>query len=145
MGGIRNNRRHSPRLSVVMLYILCMFIAALVLSGCSASATSPATAYIQGTVTAGPTCPVETVENPCPPKLVAEREVDLQTRDGSTVATTTTDSTGHYRFTTNAGSYVVHVRIVQGQVGLRQITHGNVTVAAGQTVTLDIQLDTGIR
>jgi hypothetical protein len=145
MGCIRNNPRHSPRLSVVMLYILCMFIAALVLSGCSASATSPATATIQGTVTAGPTCPVETVENPCPPKLVAGREVDLQTQDGSTVATTTTDSAGHYRFTTNAGSYVVHVRIVQGQVGLRQLTAGDVTVVAGQTITLDIELETGIR
>lgn len=145
MRDICGSERHFPRLSILALCMLCAVCFILTLAGCGGNATDAALATIQGTVTAGPTCPVENVENPCPPKAIADREVDLQRQDGSTVATTTTDSAGHYRFSTDAGSYVVHVRIVQGEVGLRQITVGNVTAAAGQTVTLDISLDTGIR
>src|SRR5579884_2218251 len=126
------------------LIALCALVTALVLTGCGAG-DHPASATIQGTVTAGPTCPVETVENPCPPKPVADREVDLQAQGGSVVATATTDANGHYHFAAQPGSYVVQVQIVQGGVGMRQLTPGNVTVAAGQTVTLDITLDTGIR
>jgi hypothetical protein len=138
------SERHIPRLSTLALCMLCSLCFVLALTGCGGGA-DPALATIQGTVTSGPTCPVESVENPCPPRPVADREVDLQTQAGSTAAKTTTDTAGHYRFNTDAGSYVVYVRIVQGEVGMRQITSGNVTVAAGQTVTLDIVLDTGIR
>jgi hypothetical protein len=44
-----------------------------------------------------------------------------------------------------AGPYVVHVVIVRGQLGLRQLSPANVTVRAGKTISVTITLDTGIR
>lgn len=126
----------------VLIGLLCILLA---LEACGGNATTPATATIQGTVTAGPTCPVETPEGSCAPRPVSDRKVDLNTKAGAIVETTKTDSAGHYRFLTDPGSYVVHVQIVQGEIGMRQTTPGDVTVGAGQTITLDILLDTGLR
>lgn len=147
--------RPASRCAHIPLCLLGTFgivLALLALAACGqltnagdTSGTTGATGTIQGTVTAGPTCPVQTVENPCPDKPVPDREVDVQTPAGAVVASTKTDANGHYSVAVPPGSYVVHVVIVQGQAGIRQNTPGNVTVAAGQTVTLNIVLDTGIR
>ncbi|HEX6819728.1 MAG TPA: carboxypeptidase-like regulatory domain-containing protein [Ktedonobacterales bacterium] len=84
-------------------------------------------------------------EHPCPPMAVTNRAVELQTTTDATIETTKTDSTGHYRFLVDPGSYIVHVQIEQGEVGMRQVTPGEVSVGPGEKVTLDISLDTGIR
>ena len=111
----------------------------------STSTFSGPTGTIAGDVVAGPTCPVEQAEHPCPPAVVKNREVDIQTPAGRTVATTTTDATGHFSVDVPPGQYVVHVKIEQGQVGMRQTTPGDVTVSVNQTSTVHIGLDTGIR
>jgi hypothetical protein len=111
----------------------------------SISTFSGPTGIIAGDVVAGPTCPVEQVENPCPPAVVTNREVDIQTPGGRTIATTKTDAKGHFSVAVPPGQYVVHVKIVQGQVGMRQTTPGDVTVIVNQTSTVHIELDTGIR
>lgn len=133
------------RRMTMFLLVVGLVTVLLAFAACSGGATMPALGTVQGTVTAGPTCPVESVEHPCPPKPVAEREVDLLTAAGATVATNKTDAAGHYRLDALPGSYIVRVKIEQGQIGMRQITPGNVTISPHQTVTLDIQLDTGIR
>src|SRR5260221_8130722 len=50
----------------------------------SATGTLPSgpTGTIAGDVVAGPTCPVEQAENPCPPAVVKNREVDIHTHAG---------------------------------------------------------------
>jgi hypothetical protein len=100
---------------------------------------------LTGDVQASPTCPVEHVGQTCPPAPVPNRQVQILDGSGSVVAKTTTDKTGHFSVYLAAGAYVVKVAIVQGQVGILQISPGNVTIVAGQTTTVTIEMDTGIR
>jgi hypothetical protein len=91
-------------------------------------------------VTAGPTCPVERPDQPCPPKPVSGTVTALQ--NGVTVTSTVTDGAGHYALNLNAGTYSIVVDT--GSVFPRCPT-SNVTVAAGQRTHADIGCDTGIR
>jgi len=116
---------------------------ALLVAACGQGAGPHGT--ITGDVVAGPTCPVERPENPCPPKPVPDRRVDIQARDGATVASTTTDANGHFSVDVSPGAYVVHVTAGPGMLGIRQSTPGYVTVEAGKTDYIKIELDTGIR
>jgi hypothetical protein len=100
---------------------------------------------ISGSVVAGPTCPVQTAEDPCPPKPVPGRPVSIQTPNGTEVASTVTDASGNFTVHLAAGSYVVRVVTGVGLLGLEQVTPGDVTVVAGQTTHIQIELDTGIR
>ncbi len=52
---------------------------------------------LHGTVVAGPTCPVERAEDPCPPKPVPGRAVVIASPAGKVVATVTTDGQGHFQ------------------------------------------------
>lgn len=133
-----------------MILVLGFALAGCGVSAAGVSTTSTSTiggptGTIAGDVVAGPTCPVERAGDPCPPAVVKNREVDIQTQAGTTTATTTTDVNGRFSVAVPPGSYVVRVKIVQGQVGMRQITPGDVTVIANQTTTVHIELDTGIR
>jgi hypothetical protein len=136
----------------------------------TASATSSPYSGPHGTITgdvvAGPTCPVEHAEDPCADRPVPDRQVTITT-SGSTppnvpppnaapytaqttptappAASTTTDANGHFSVDVPPGSYVVRVAAGLGLLGMRQITPGNVTIAAGQTTYIKIELDTGIR
>jgi hypothetical protein len=98
-----------------------------------------------GDVIAGPTCPVERTDQPCPPALVPNREVRFLDSAGAVVATTITDARGHFAVSLVPGAYVVQVAIVPGQIGMSQVTPGNVTVADGKSIYIKIELDTGIR
>lgn len=64
---------------------------------------------------------------------------------GRVVTSTTTDDQGRFNLSLDPGSYVVRVAIVQGQVGMRQISSGDVTIVARQSTSVTIELDTGIR
>src|SRR5438552_3559846 len=75
-------------------------VGALVLSACGArtgltTTGGPATGVVTGRVTAGPTCPVERVGHPCPPRPVV---ADVQARAaGRVVASTRSRADGTYR------------------------------------------------
>ena len=118
--------------------------AALAACGAGGSVTL-ASGTLTGDVEAGPTCPVERAENPCPPKPVTNREVKVLSKSGQVIATTATDAQGHFSVAVPPGDYVVAVAIVSGQVGMRQTTPGDVSVASGQSSYIKIELDTGIR
>jgi hypothetical protein len=100
---------------------------------------------LSGKVVAAPTCSVGRADKPCEPAPVANREVSIQRPDGMVVATVTTDAQGWFSATLDPGACVVHVVIVRGQPGLRQLSPANVTVRAGKTISVTITLDTGIR
>jgi hypothetical protein len=138
-------RIHADHCRSLLSRATIVLVLGLALAACGVSAAASVTGTIAGDVVAGPTCPVERVSNPCPPQRVTNREVDIQTTEGATVATTTTDANGDFSVAVPPGDYVVHVRIISGTVGMRQITPGDVTVTANQTSTIHIQLDTGIR
>jgi hypothetical protein len=116
------------------------------LAGCgSGGGVTVASGMLTGDVVAGPTCPVEQIDNPCPPKVVPNREVKILTKSGAVAATTTTDAQGHFSIALAPGDYVVAVTVAAGQIGMRQATPGDVTVASGQSSYIKIELDTGIR
>lgn len=79
-----------------------LVICASCASGTSARATRSG---IDGTVVAGPTCPVETEESPCPDRPVADATVTASGRPAK--RTTRTDDDGSFRMRLPNGSYDV--------------------------------------
>jgi hypothetical protein len=118
---------------------------ALALAACTHILPGGPQGTLVGDVVAGPTCPVEVAENPCPPAPVPNRQVRIETPVGAVAATVTTDAEGHFTVHLPPGHYVIHVAIIPGQVGFQQVTPGDVTLVAGQTTSITIELDTGIR
>src|SRR5262245_33808822 len=123
-----------------MRAILVGTAVAAALAACAAPAAGP-TGGIEGTVTAGPTCPVERAGSPCPPApwtgTVRATGADGQTYD------VTTDASGAYRLPLPDGSYVVTAVIQDG--GPQSAASVPLVVENGTTRTLDLQVDTGIR
>ncbi len=100
--------------------------------------------YMSGHVTIGPNCPVESIEHPCtvPPEAYSSRSVVVYKNDGTTIVKKgTINAEGNYKITLEPGSYLVAVE----PGGMRPTEKKLVTIKAGQTVTLDFDIDTGIR
>jgi hypothetical protein len=101
---------------------------------------------LQGQVTIGPICPVERPDQPClpTPEAYAARKVLVFGPDGTTLAETgPLNRTGYYRVQLDPGTYVVDIN----HVGIDRSSDvpRTITVAGGETTTLDISIDTGIR
>jgi hypothetical protein len=113
----------------------------------STQLSSPAptsTGILIGNVVAGPTCPVETAEQPCPPRSLPNRLVLIETPGGTIVMRVTTDQQGQFRVTLAPGTYRVLVPSDSNRFPI-QGTPQQVTVVAGQTMQMLVELDTGIR
>ncbi len=121
---------------------------ALVLTACAGSSDgggqgSGDLGTIHGTVLAGPTCPVETVESPCPDHPVAGIDVRAL-RNGGVTATAVSARDGTFSMELAPGTYVLESVVEPEGPGLySQPT--TVTVTAGAVVEATILLDTGIR
>src|SRR5262249_41463925 len=134
---------HRVRAGAVLLGVLLAL--ACLLAACGVQPASGGAQQNQGTLTgtvvAGPICPVERADAPCPPKPVPNREVRIETSGGTLAATVTTDGQGHFTVALEPGSYVVRVKMVPGLIGMRQTQVPQVQVVAGQTVHVQITLD----
>jgi hypothetical protein len=95
---------------------------------------------IDGTVLAGPTCPVEVEGQTCPPRPVAG-EV-LATQRGEVKARARTDPSGHYALILPAGTYVLRVDVGGA---LPTCPDATVVVQVAAAASADINCDTGIR
>jgi hypothetical protein len=125
-------------------YLERVVVFTLVLAACSGTtadrSNGRSVAVIEGKVTAGPTCPVERADHPCPLRLViAKIEAAVGTR---VVASTRSEADGSYRLELPIGSYTLTAvtgtafpRCMPSQVDI-------VTVAP---TDVDISCDTGIR
>jgi hypothetical protein len=120
--------------------LIVLFAVAISLTACTSSVEQP-TGGISGTVTAGPTCPVEIAGSPCPPG-VWTGTVRATATDG-TAHETQTDGAGRYRLPLLDGTYEV-IPVIEGG-GPPSVAPVSVTVTAGDMQTLDLQVDTGIR
>ena len=114
--------------------VLVAFIA------CGRSSGPTATSGIFGTVTAGPTCPVERMDSPCPPG-VWTGEVRA-TDGGGNQVTTGTDERGDYSMALEPGTYEVAAVIGDGPSIAKPTS---VVVVAGPLQRVDLTVDTGIR
>jgi type 1 fimbria pilin len=116
-------------------------VAVLALSACAASPL-PVPAAVPGTVTGtvviAPCTPVQRVgDPPCPPRPGINVHFEQASVNR---ATAVTDATGTYRATLAPGAYDVWA---EGGIGRGRTVP--VTVVSAQTVTLNLNVDSGIR
>jgi hypothetical protein len=95
---------------------------------------------IAGTVTIGPTCPVQRIDSPCPDRPY-EATITVW-RGGSKVAETRSGPDGHFVVELRPGTY----RVVGESPGtFPHATEQTVTVVAGELTQMQVQYDSGIR
>jgi hypothetical protein len=95
---------------------------------------------VRGTITAGPTCPVERAGQPCPPRPV---QTEVRLVDGARVVVTgRSGADGTFSLTAPPGTY--QLQTVQSGTFPR-CPAKTVTVTAGHYATADLMCDTGIR
>jgi hypothetical protein len=125
--------------------MLALALALAAWAGCMAGPAGPK-GTLQGQVTIGPICPVERPDQLCTPtpEAYATRKVLVFSAEGaSRIATVSLNQTGYYRVELEPGTYVVDIN----RVGIDRSPDvpRTITLAAGETYTLDIDIDTGIR
>ena len=96
---------------------------------------------MHGRVTAGPTCPVERPDQPCPPSPVAGR-VEAIDAAGHTAGNATTDADGRYAIALPPGAYTLRVAT---EAMFPMCPDTAVSVPSGPPVAADVDCDTGIR
>ncbi|MGQ0630090.1 MAG: carboxypeptidase-like regulatory domain-containing protein [Sporichthyaceae bacterium] len=126
-------------------------LAAVVLTACGdddgvvrpeAPTFAPADSSLNGTVTAGPACPVEQAGTPCPDRPVGGAVVELVGADDKVVLNTVTDATGRFQLRAPAGSYILRAT---NTGGLPSQASEPVTLTAGRASTVKLTVDSGIR
>lgn len=116
-------------------------LALLAACGSSSPHNPPAKVTLDGRVTAGPTCPVERPDNPCPAAPVSGR---IEARDvaNNVIASEAIGADGSYGFSLQPGRYTLHV--VVGAV-LPRCSDTPATVQPDETTHVAITCDSGIR
>jgi hypothetical protein len=115
-------------------------------AGTQASPTPPngsASSGITGRTTVDSGCPVVT-DPPCPQRAIPARITVTLVGSDTAVASTVSASDGTYRISLPPGSYLVRVTNTTGRPLPRAAT-ATVTVPSGRFMTLNVQLDSGIR
>jgi hypothetical protein len=102
---------------------------------------APAGSGAYGYVSAGPTCPVERPDQPCPPRPVAAH-IQAQDPSGRTIGTTDSDSSGRYLLALAPGTYTL---AAMTGTTYPHCPPAPVTVRPGPATRVDISCDTGIR
>lgn len=104
--------------------------------------------FIEGRVTIGPLCPVE----PCNvnpeqlEKMYETRKISIYSEDKILVKEVKLNKIGYYKVELNPGSYIVDMDNVNGGFGIGGSNlPKDVKVESGDTIKLDINIDTGIR
>jgi len=120
--------------------VLIVVTELIVACGSQRPAADPPASLVTGTVAAGPVFPVAR------PGMPATRPVPGATvqalRDNQVIATACTDETGRYQLRLQPGSYLIRA---QSDRYLSRQTSKTVTLSGGQTLTVNLVLDTGIR
>jgi carboxypeptidase family protein len=124
---------------MVALSFLLLFLVACAGRASSSSGDSG----IRGTVLLGPTCPVETVESPCPDRPLADVEVQVL-QGGDVVGTVRSDGDGRFTVALDPGHYVVQAVVEEGGPGM-SAKPVDVTVTSGKFVDVNVPVDSGIR
>lgn len=115
-----------------------------VLAGCGSNASLATGATgVQGFVTIGPTCPVERINSPCPPRPIAATVI-ASDPSGKEISRTQSGSDGHFKLALNPGSYTLSGQRPANQALPRPIPQTVIVSSGGYTV-VTLQFDSGIR
>jgi hypothetical protein len=141
----RNRDAGRSRLTHVLVVARVAVVVALLssASACagSSSATSSRSGTVSGVVLSAPSCPVERIGSPCPPRPVPGADVTAA-RGGRTVAHVRADGAGRFTIQLAAGDYAITARVVGG---IGSTATAQVTVAAGAVAAVTLTVDSGIR
>jgi hypothetical protein len=132
-------------LIIIILVVTIIAFAIVMVGGGQPAETGKSTGTLTGKVSIGPLCPVEpcTVPHDRLVAAYAARPITISTPDGTVVTTVTADPESGYTVALKPGMYVVAIpkQGIGGSPGLP----ATVTIRSGETVRLDITVDTGIR
>lgn len=128
-----------------MKRIFAAVIVTLAMTACGTPAAQPAPSGtgVQGVVQSGPTCPVERISSPCPPRPLAATVV-VRDAAGHEVARTTSGADGHFKVNVAPGTYTVVGLSINSSMLPRPIPT-TVTVTAGSYASVNVEYDSGIR
>ena len=138
-----------------MKNILRLSLVLLILAGgifiASCSQSSKETGLLQGGVTIGPITPVEIPGQnpPVPPEVFSSRKIMVYDSSGKNLIKEVSinqigqTANGFYSVQLAPGTYTVD--IIHTGVGGSSDVPKQITLSAGQTVIVDINIDTGIR
>ena len=116
---------------------------ALTLAACGAAvSSSPADTGIRGTVTLGPTCPVEQIGVPCATSYAANLVI-TSAEDGNVVARVTSGEDGTFQVDLPPGDYIINPEPGGDPFPIGQPV--DVIVEAGAFTEVEVAYDTGIR
>ena len=135
----RSRRR---RLTLVRVALVASASLLAALTGCASNASAPARAgTVSGVVLSAPSCPVERIGSPCPPRPVPRADVTAL-RGETVVAHVRADDHGRFTIRLSAGDYTIVARMVGG---LGTSASAPVTVSADGVATVTLTVDSGIR
>jgi len=112
-------------------------------TACGIADDSSGETGVRGVVLAGPQCPVETVESPCPDQPLPDLPVRISTQAGDPVGELTTDEVGRFSLPVPPGRYVVEALL--GSAGPGSAEPVAVTVGRAGFADVTVRVDTGIR
>jgi len=130
---------------IVILVVIIIAIVFVTFDSGQPAETGKSTGTLSGKVSIGPLCPVEPCSVPHD-RLVAAyaaRQITISTLDGIGVTIVTADPDSGYAVALKPGTYVV--AIPKQGIGGSPDLPATVTIRSGETVRLDISIDTGIR
>lgn len=128
--------------------LLVIVFIGLVLAGLSVgcSCGTAGSGILEGNVTIGPICPVEQPGNPCPVpcEMYQARKVLIYDSNGTKlIAEVAIDCNGHYWAELKPGGYTVDIN--HDSFGHVSGVPQKIELKPGQTIELNIDIDTGIR
>ena len=121
---------------------LTPLVFALLLRACGGGGGAEPGTGVEGIVSVGPQCPVETPDSPCP-DLPFVGDVQATASDG-TVTTVTTDAQGRFTMDLVPGSYTL-VAVTGGGGGPPTPIPQTVVVEQGSYAQITLEVDTGVR
>jgi hypothetical protein len=130
---------------IVILVVIIIAIVFVTFDGGQPAETGKSTGTLTGKVSIGPLCPVEpcTVPHDRLVAAYAAHPITISTPDGIVVTTVTADPESGYTVSLKPGTYVV--AIPKQGIGGSPDLPATVTIRSGETIQLDITIDTGIR
>jgi len=125
----------------ILLVALILFSACA--RGPSTGSEDEAVGTIRGAVLLAPTCPVESIESPCPGRPLADVPVLAVDDQGNVRADTVSDDDGRFAMDVAPGTYMLTASIQEDPA--RSVKPVRVDVVAGEVVHTDVVVDSGIR